>query len=425
HQGPGEDVPIEAAVAIWTIESALGNYMGTENPFSQLASRAFRDESRNTDYAAQLRDALVLVERGMLAPDAQSSNAGALGHTQFMPSSWLDLAVDGDHDGQVDLIGSPEDALASTRRYLDLAGNWVADQPPALEVRLPDGFDLAMTGFAVGDEESRTVAQWQDLGVEFRSARPLDPDWRADVVLPEGAEGPALAAFENFSAFRSYNLSDNYAWGASHLTMELLGEPLDTQWVNAPGLFGADAARRREYQELVGTFADGRIGRGSQAATQELQEQRDWGPSDGFADEELLEHLRDELYVVESHLSSQGFLSGAPDRRLDDATRAAVRSYAEQHGLEPQYRAVANHVLADPNIVDASELAPAPSTPDPGWRTYVDGLRTRLLGQGVSASAFDRVFGPDGPAFDLDESVVRLQQRRNQTEFNHSTLAYI
>ncbi|MEL6547799.1 MAG: lytic murein transglycosylase, partial [Myxococcota bacterium] len=107
HQGPGEDVPIEAAVAIWTIESALGNYMGTENPFSQLASRAFRDESRNTDYAAQLRDALVLVERGMLAPDAQSSNAGALGHTKFMPSSWLDLAVDGDHDGQVDLIGSP------------------------------------------------------------------------------------------------------------------------------------------------------------------------------------------------------------------------------------------------------------------------------------------------------------------------------
>jgi glucose-6-phosphate 1-epimerase len=230
------------------------------------------------------------------AEDLRGSWAGAFGHTQFMPSAFLRLAVDFDHDGRRDLIHSDVDALASTANYLAQAG-WRRGELWGFEVRVPRGFDAS----AAGRRSRHPVSEWARRGVTRADGNALvgadAPAARpAAVILPTGASGPAFVVFRNYDAIFSYNAAESYALAIALLSDRLRGgEGLVARWpTDDPGL---SRQERRELQTVlvargheIGEI-DGLIGAATRAAIQREQRRLGWTP-DGRAGQRLLRALR-------------------------------------------------------------------------------------------------------------------------------------
>ncbi|PKL94340.1 MAG: lytic murein transglycosylase, partial [Gammaproteobacteria bacterium HGW-Gammaproteobacteria-8] len=152
-------VPGHYLIAFWGLETNYGGFLGRMPTLDVLATLAC-DPRRSAMFTEQLLTALELVERDALQPDAmRGSWAGAMGHTQFMPSAWRDYAIDGDGDGRIDLWGSEADALSSAANYLKGLG-WRSGERWGREVRLPSGFDYALSGL----DGRRPLSEWARLG---------------------------------------------------------------------------------------------------------------------------------------------------------------------------------------------------------------------------------------------------------------------
>ncbi len=284
-------------VAVWGVESDYGRVFGNRPLLQSLATLACNGR-RQPFFRGELLALLKLLDSGDL--DAQGltgSWAGAFGHTQFMPSTYARIAVDGDGDGRRDLVGSVPDALASTANYLKQAG-WRSGQPWGMEVRLPAGFDAALAGRT----KRKPLAQWRALGVVAMDGKALSPagieaDSNAALLLPAGSEGPALLVFRNYDAIYSYNAAESYALAIATLADQLRGQPrLATAWpTDDPGIGRQD---RRELQSLllarghdIGA-ADGMIGMASRRAIQVEQQRLGWKDADGRAGRRILDTLR-------------------------------------------------------------------------------------------------------------------------------------
>ena len=199
-------VPPEYLVAIWGIESNYGEAMGHLNMFEALATLAY-DGPRAEFGRKELIAAFKMEERENLDPKQMTSSwAGAFGQTQFVPSSFLANAVDGDGDGKIDLWHSPADALASTALLLANAG-WKDAQPWGFEVTLPAGFDYADADI----DTIKTVAEWKKMGVHKASGEFPAGDRTASILIPAGAHGPAFMVFDNFRMVLKYNNAQSYA----------------------------------------------------------------------------------------------------------------------------------------------------------------------------------------------------------------------
>ena len=239
-----------------------------------------------------MQAALRIDAAGDIAAGAiRGSWAGAMGHTQFMPTSYLAHAVDFDGDGRRDIWSDdPTDALASTAAYLAQAG-WQAGQPWAVEAVLPPAFDLD----AADAERAKPVHAWRALGVE--PTRDASSSGDASLLLPAGIGGPAFLAFANFGVLSRYNAADAYVLAVGHLADRLGGgRAFRGAW---PGRDDAvDHAGRVEMQMLLGRAgfdagaADGRIGPRTAAAVRAFQRTAGLQP-DGHADAALLARLRD------------------------------------------------------------------------------------------------------------------------------------
>ncbi|HSP32062.1 MAG TPA: lytic murein transglycosylase, partial [Halomonas sp.] len=168
-------VPAEIIVAIWGIESNYGSNFGDFSTLEALATLAY--DGRRRDFArGELLAALRIIDEGDIAAEQMKGSwAGAMGHTQFIPSSFEAYAVDGDGDGRRDIWDSIPDVMASTANYLDKAG-WQTGQPWGVEVRLPEGFDYAQT-------ERRSSSEWRNQGVEAQQGELPDFD-SAAIVIP-------------------------------------------------------------------------------------------------------------------------------------------------------------------------------------------------------------------------------------------------
>ena len=194
-------------VALWGIESDFGRVTGGFPVLDSLATLAF-DGRRGAFFRGQLIDALRIVDDGHIQPDKMlGSWAGAMGQSQFMPSSFQQFAVDHDGDGRRDIWGTLPDVFASAANYLARAG-WQHDQTWGRRVRLPAGFDLALTGLDV----TQSLDEWQVLGVRRSNGddlptRPLP----ASVILPGGAEGPAFLTYPNYRVLLKWNRSHYFA----------------------------------------------------------------------------------------------------------------------------------------------------------------------------------------------------------------------
>ncbi len=282
----------EVIVAIWGIESAYGTFRGDIPVMEALATLAY-DGRRSTFFKVQLIAALRILQAGDTVPGKMTGSwAGAMGHTQFMPQTYLDYAQDFDGDGRRDVWAEdPTDALASTASYLKQHG-WIEGRPWGMEVFLPDGFDYSSISRTV----RKPTRKWLRMGVESVDGLRLPDCEGAAILLPAGHEGAAFIIFENFHVLRKYNAADSYVIGVGHLADRLSGgAPIKAEWPH--GDRALSTAEAGELQRLLlgkgfdPNGLDGIVGPGTIAAVQGYQ--RSVGlTADGHVSLEVLEHLR-------------------------------------------------------------------------------------------------------------------------------------
>ncbi|WP_235602338.1 lytic murein transglycosylase [Sulfitobacter geojensis] len=209
----------EVIVAIWGLESAYGTFRGSAPVINGLATLAY-DARRAAFFEGELIHALRILQDGDTSPaQMRGSWAGAMGHTQFMPSSFAAHAVDFDGDGKRNIWGKdPRDALASTGAYLKHFG-WTAGQPWGVEVRLPADFDYTLADRG----NTQLPSAWAKLGIAPVNGAFDDADGVASILLPGGAEGAAFMIFANFAVLEKYNTADAYVIGVGHLSDRING----------------------------------------------------------------------------------------------------------------------------------------------------------------------------------------------------------
>ncbi len=274
-------VDAETIVAIWGLESAYGAQMGDYDVIEALATLAW--QGRRTAYGrAQLIGALKILQNGYAPRDLlRGSWAGAMGQTQFIPTTYLTFAIDRDRDGRRDLWTNLGDVFASTANYL-AHSNYVAGGRWGIEVTLPPDFDYALADVNI----RRAVVEWRAGGLAGVGADlgDLDPNLYGRVFLPAGARGPAFLAFQNFEAILKYNNSTAYGLAVGLLANRLAGD--DTLIA---------AAWPREDRALT----------------------------------------LDERKALQQALKDKGFDPGPVDGVIGAATRRALRNWQRSEGLPP------------------------------------------------------------------------------------------
>ena len=282
----------EVVVAVWGLESSFGAFRGDEPLIEALATLAY-DGRRGRFFEQQLIAALKIIQSGDVAPsDMTGSWAGAMGHTQFIPTSYLAYAVDFTGDGKRDIWSDdPADALASTASYLANFG-WISGQPWGVEVRLPSGFDYTEANRRI----QRLPSEWARMGVTGLNGRVVRDYGDASVLLPAGAQGAAFLIFHNFSVIERYNTADAYVIGVGHLSDRIAGGgAIQASWPRGDRalVFG----ERQELQRRLTAAGhstqgiDGRIGPLTIDAIRSYQRSQGLVP-DGYASLSLLMRLR-------------------------------------------------------------------------------------------------------------------------------------
>ena len=270
-------VPGHYLIAFWGMETNFGSYLGKMPTLDSLATLAC-DDRRGDFFATELITALRLLERDKLSTaQMRGSWAGAMGHVQFMPSTYHRFAVDGNADGQVDLWGSSEDALTSAANYLSQLG-WQSGERWGRQVLLPEGFDYGQTGMS----NPQPLSYWRELGVLRADRRELpELPLETTILAPMGHLGPAFVLYRNFSVIMRWNRSHAYA-----LSIGLLADSI----AGAPGL-----------------------------------------PATVFHPVPTLN--RQLIEQLQAALNAKGFATGEPDGVIGPATRSALRQFQASIGL--------------------------------------------------------------------------------------------
>ena len=276
--------------AIWGVESRFGQKMGAR-PLVQSLSTLACFGGRARYFRSELMATLEIVDRGDVPADKLNGSwAGAFGQTQFMPSTFLKLAVDFEGDGRRDIVDSAPDALASTANYLRKSG-WRPGLPWGFEVKLPDGYSGPS-----GRRAKQSMSFWAARGLTRIDGRPLGGG-DAALLLPAGRDGPAFLVTRNFDAVYSYNAAESYTLAACVLADRLAGgRGIVTPWPTDDPLLPLEG--RKEVQALlarrgydVGGAPDGDIGTKSKAAIADF-EQRAGLAVNGRASVKVLEALK-------------------------------------------------------------------------------------------------------------------------------------
>ena len=285
-------VPAEVVTAIWGLESAYGTFRGSDPVLTSMASLAY-DGRRAAFFEAQVIAALSILQSGDTeAERLLGSWAGAMGHTQFMPGSFVEHAVDWNGDGKRNIWGDdPRDALASAAAYLK-ANGWVTGQPWGVKVRVPDNFDYLLAN----REVMKSPSEWGALGISDIHGRAIPNHGAASILLPAGAEGAAFMVFKNFEVIESYNTADAYVIAVGHLSDRIAGAgALQGNWPREDRALSY--AERIELQtELTAQGfdtqkIDAKIGPLTINAVRAWQVSQGEVP-DGYASPQLLERLR-------------------------------------------------------------------------------------------------------------------------------------
>ena len=273
------DVDRGLLTAIWGIETNFGTYQGKKHILRALATLGHQGGRRTAFGRQQLLAALEIVEAGDISgPRMLGSWAGAMGQTQFIPTTYLAHAVDFTGDGKRDVWGSKADALGSAANYLRVSG-WRSDQRWGYEVSLPQGFDYATADL----KTLKTLAEWTRLGVTGITLPVPSSAEEAALFLPAGYRGPAFLVTGNFRAILRYNTAPAYALAAGILS--------------------------DHYQGLGGVVSPWPLS------------ERPLHPKE----------LRD----LQTRLTAGGYDTGGVDGMLGSRTRKAIRAFQKDQGLVP------------------------------------------------------------------------------------------
>ena len=267
---------------VWGVESNFGKDMGVRPLVQSLATLSCVPNRRQGYFRGEFFATMQIIGRGDIRPERLTGSwAGAFGHTQFMPSTFQRLAVDGDGDGHRDIMTSVPDAVHSTANFLKKAG-WVNGLPWGYEVRLPQNFNAGLAG----RKNKKPLASWAAMGVTRVDGRPLSGNYAAGIIIPAGVNGPAFIVTKNFDAVYSYNAAESYGLAIALLGDRLKGQPgIQTAWpTDDPPL---SRAQRRELQQL---------------------------------------------------LTARGYDVGEPDGKIGAKTREAIKDVERRIGLEPRGR---------------------------------------------------------------------------------------
>jgi membrane-bound lytic murein transglycosylase B len=265
-------VEANVVAAVWGLESFFGTRRGSVNVISALSTLAY-DGRRGAFFEAQLIAALRILQNGDVGVAGMTGSwAGAMGHTQFIPTSYLEFAVDFRGDGRRDIWSDdPTDSLASTGAYLARSG-WTRGLPWGGEVTLPPGFNTALLGRGKG----KPAGEWSALGVTAAGGGALPA---GGSIISGG--GPAFLLTQNFNVILRYNNAENYAIGVGHLSDRLRGGgPIRAS-------FGPDATGM----------------------------------------------TKDDRQALQRRLTAAGFDTEGADGVIGGKTRAAISAYQAQNGL--------------------------------------------------------------------------------------------
>ncbi|EJF75483.1 lytic murein transglycosylase [Bartonella alsatica] len=280
-------------LAIWSVESNYGkvleNKVVMRDTIRSLATLAYADQKRKKYACVQLIAAMKILQNGNIQRSQLiGSWAGALGHTQFIPTSYLAYAIDMDNDGYSNIWESIPDALATTANLLHING-WRSDLPWGIEVKLPHGKTFP--------ENWLSFKQWKKLGVRHAHGKPFpSPSEHAILKYPDGPKGPAFLITKNFFVLKRYNNSDRYALAVALLADRIAGHPgLVQDWERPfkPITF----KERMELQSRLAALGDydgeidGKIGPASKKALKAFQ-LRHGLTANGYPTREVLFLLR-------------------------------------------------------------------------------------------------------------------------------------
>jgi lytic murein transglycosylase len=277
-------------VAVWGVESDFGKSFGKRPVVQSLATLACEAPRRNDYWRKEFIAALKILDSGDIRADEfMGSWAGAFGHTQFMPSTFLGTAVDHDGDGRRNIASSAADSLGSTANFLRKSG-WRSGEVWGFEVRLPDSYSGPS-----GRTHKQPMSYWESHGITRIDGGGLGGG-AAGLMLPAGRNGPAFLVTKNFDAIYAYNAAESYALAICVLSDRLRGKPgIQAPWpTDDPGL---SRAERRELQSLLIRAGydvgdpDGVIGTKSKEAIADYQS-RVGLPRNGRASLKVLKALR-------------------------------------------------------------------------------------------------------------------------------------
>jgi len=283
-------VPGQYIVAFWGLETNFGSYKGSMPVLDSLATLAC-DPRRSDYFTGELLQALMLKQQYHFDDKKMvGSWAGAMGHTQFMPSNYRKYAVDGDGDGIADLWNSTADALTSAANFLQHLG-WQENERWGREVLLPANYSFAY----LGGKQALPLVEWKKLNLKQANGQPLaTPDMQAALYLPAGHTGPAFIGYDNFNVIMRWNRSEFYAIAVGHLADRINGAlPLTRAVPKQPRLSRETVKQLQQKLNAAGFDVgepDGILGRNSVLGLQAFQHKRGL-IADGFPDAQTLTAL--------------------------------------------------------------------------------------------------------------------------------------
>jgi membrane-bound lytic murein transglycosylase B len=346
-------------LAIWGVESNYGTNKGDKQVIQSLMTLACSGV-KSKFARGQIVSALKILQHGDTDPaHFNGSWAGAMGHTQFIPTTYSAYAVDFDGDGRRDIWDTIPDALGSTAAYLRKS-NWIPGQTWGYEVKLPKSY----TAKSYKRGTMRTLASWEKAGITRANGKPFPrPGDKAQLLSPDGRNGPSFLVLNNFRSLLRYNNADSYALAVGHLADRLAGYgPFIQSWPTSENRLSMD--QRMELQRHLIALGhlegevDGIVGSGTLEGVRSFQRSKGL-PVDGYPTQTILKALRAEAPALPPVVPAQS-TSSIP------AVPAVPGQAAPANAAQPQYapqQAVAPAQAGSGNAVQPQYIHPQGAIP--------------------------------------------------------------